>query len=119
MAGAKGIVSNQYYTFSAANKTITFSNDYAGLDLGEITYITNIKNGVATVIYDPFDATKGGTLSGLTLTLAYNTTTMADTDPLQVIVGFTPQNADPLPVRIVEGPDQVDDTNLLQNISDN
>lgn len=119
MAGSKGIVSSQFYTFSAANKTITFSNDYAGLDLGEITYITNIKNGVATVIYDPFDATKGGTLNGLTLTLAYNTTTMADTDPLQIITGFTPVDADPLPVRIVEGPDQKDDTTLLQNISDN
>lgn len=119
MAGSKGIVSSQFYTFSAANKTITFTNDYAGLDLGEITYITNIKNGVATVIYDPFDATKGGTLRGLTLTLAYNTTAMADTDPLQIITGFTPLNADPLLVKIVEGPDQVDDTTLLQNISDN
>jgi hypothetical protein len=119
MAGNKGIVSAQFYTFSATNRTITFTNDYAGLDLGEITYITNIKNGVATVIYDPFDATKGGTLSGLTLTLAYDTTLMADTDPLQIITGFTPQNADPTPVRIVEGPDQIDDTALLQNISDN
>lgn len=119
MAGNKGIVGNQYYTFNAANKTITFSRDYAGLDLAEITYITNIKNGIAIVIYDPFDATKGGTLSGLTLTLAYNTTTMGDTDPLQIITGFTPYNADPLPVRIVEGPDEKDDTALLQNISDN
>lgn len=119
MAGNKGIVSAQFYTFSAANRTITFTNDYAGLDLGEITYITNIKNGVATVIYDPFDATKGSTLSGLTLTLAYDTTLMADTDPLQIITGFTPLNADPTPVRIVEGPDQIDDTVLLQNISDN
>ena len=119
MAGNKGIVSAQFYTFSAANRTITFTNDYAGLDLAEITYITNIKNGVATVIYDPFDATKGGTLSGLTLTLAYDTTLMTDTDPLQIITGFTPQNADPTPVRIVEGLDQIDDTALLQNISDN
>lgn len=118
MAGNKGIVSAQYYTFNAANQTITFSNDYAGLNLGEITYITNIKNGVATVIYDPFDPTKGGTLSGLTLTLAYNTTAMADSDPLQIITGFTPLEADPLPVRIVEGPDQKDDTELLNRIAD-
>lgn len=118
MAGNKGIVPSNFFTFNAANQTITFSNDYAGLDLAEITYITNIKNGVATVIYDPFDATKGGTLNGLTLTLAYNTTAMADTDPLQVIVGFTPLNADPIPVRIVEGPDQKDDTELLNRIAD-
>lgn len=119
MAATKGIVSGGNYTFSAAAKTITFSSDYLGMSLSDITYITNIKSGVATVIYDPFDATKGGTLSGLTLTLAYDTTAMADTDPLQIIVGFTPVNADPLPVKIVEGPDEKDDTALLQNISDN
>lgn len=119
MAGNKGIVPSNFYTFDAANQTITFSNDYAGLDLGEITYITNIKNGVATVIYDPFDATKGGTLSGLTLTLAYNTTAMDNTDPLQVITGFTPLNPDPTPVKIVANIHDEDQIEILQNISDN
>jgi len=118
MAGTKGIVSTQFYKFSAANQTITFSNDYAGLDLGEITYITNIKNGVATVIYDPFDAAKGGVLNGLTLTLAYNTTLMADTDPLQIIVGFTPSNPAPINVNVVDSPEQESQRDLLQNISD-
>lgn len=108
----KGIVSSQNYTFSAANKTITFSSDYTGMSLSDITYITNIKSGVATVIYDPFDTTKGGVLSGLVLTLAYNTTLMADDDPLQIIVGFV-------------APEQPkEDTNeksleLLQDIADN
>ena len=102
MAGNKGIVANQYYTFNAANKTITFSRDYAGLDLAEITYITNIKNGIATVIYDPFDATKGGTLSGLTLTLAYNTTTMGNTDPLQIIATFNLVHCNCIIVLIVQ-----------------
>ena len=118
MALTKGIVSGGNYTFSAANRTITFSSDYIGMSLSDVTYITNIKSGVATVIYDPFDATKGGVLNGLVLTLAYNTTSMGDTDPLQIIVGFTPLNSDPTPVRIVEGPDDKDDTELLNRIAD-
>lgn len=119
MAGNKGIVPNKFYRFSAANRTITFTSDYSGLDLGEITYITNIKDGVATVIYDPFDASKGGRLDGLTLTLSYDTTLMADTDPLQVITGFTPLNADPTPVKVVPDVNDSTQTELLQNISDN
>jgi hypothetical protein len=95
MAIAKGIVQGGNYTFSAANQTITFSSDYLGMSLSDITYITNIKSGVATVIYDPFDVAKGGVLNGLTLTLAYNTTLMSDSDPLQIIVGFTPSTATP------------------------
>lgn len=118
MALTKGIVSGGNYTFSAANKTITFSNDYMGMSLSDVTYITNIKSGVATVIYDPFDATKGGVLNGLVLTLAYNTTTMGDTDPLQIIVGFTPNNATPQNVAIAENPQLEAQTELLQNISE-
>lgn len=112
MSTTKGIVSPSNYRFNAASRTITFSSDYTGIALSDITYITNIKSGVATVIYDPFDATKGGTLSGLTLTLAFNTTSMSNDDPLQIIVGF------------IAPPDFVEDKqeqsiDLLQNISDN
>lgn len=119
MGVTKGIVSGGNYSFNAAARTITFSSDYLGMSLSDITYITNIKSGVATVIYDPFDITKGGILNGLVLTLAFNTTSMSNADPLQIIVGFTPSTADPTPVKIVEGPDEKDDTALLQNISDN
>ena len=115
----KGIVENKNYTFSAANKTITFSSDYIGMSLSDITYITNIKSGVATVVYDPFDSTKGGVLNGLVLTLAYNTTSMSDSDPLQIIVGYTPKNADPQLVRKIDNANDVDNTAFLQNISDN
>lgn len=118
MALTKGIVSGGNYTFSAANKTITFSSDYIGMSLSDVTYITNIKSGVATVIYDPFDATKGGVLNGLVLTLAYNTTSMGDTDPLQIIVGFTPNNATPQNVAIAENSQLEAQTELLQNISE-
>lgn len=119
MGVTKGIVSGGNYTFDAVAKTITFSNDYLGMSLSDITYITNIKSGVATVIYDPFDPLKGGVLNGLVLTLAFNTTGMSNTDPLQIIVGFTPATADPLAVKIVEGPDQKDDTAFLESIANN
>jgi hypothetical protein len=114
----KGIVESSNYTFNAGAKTITFSSDYLGMSLSDITYITNIKSGVATVIYDPFNATKGGELNGLELTLVYDTSTMNDSDPLQIIVGFTPVNSDPQLVRIVDTPGQQNNTDLLQTIAD-
>jgi len=114
----KGIVSGGNYSFNAAAQTITFSNDYLGMSLSDVTYITNIKNGIATVIYDPFDATKGGTLNGLTLTLSYNTTAMANSDPLQIIVGFTPALPEPALVKTVPQSGDIDQVQLLQNVSD-
>lgn len=118
MALTKGIVSGGNYTFSAANKTITFSNDYIGMSLSDVTYITNIKSGVATVIYDPFDATKGGVLNGLVLTLAYNTTSMGNTDPLQIIVGFTPNNATPLNVNVLPTAESQDNAANISSIAE-
>lgn len=118
MALTKGIVSGGNYTFSAANKTITFSSDYIGMSLSDVTYITNIKSGVATVIYDPFDATKGGVLNGLVLTLAYNTTSMGDTDPLQIIVGFTPNNATPVNVNVLPTAESQDNAVNISSIAE-
>lgn len=88
MSVAKGVVSSVDYTFNSTAKTITFSSNYMGISLPDIMYVTNVVQGVATVIYDPSDATKGGVLSGLTLTLAYDTSAMNNTDPLQIIVGM-------------------------------
>lgn len=119
MAITKGIVSGGNYTFSAANQTITFSSDYLGMSLSDITYITNITSGVATVIYDPFDVAKGGVLNGLTLTLAYNTTLMSDSDPLQIIVGFTPSTATPQNVNVAPNSQLDAQTELLGSIADN
>jgi hypothetical protein len=119
MAITKGIVQGDNYTFSAANQTITFSSDYLGMSLSDITYITNIKSGVATVIYDPFDVAKGGVLNGLTLTLAYNTTLMSDSDPLQIIVGFTPSTATPQNVNVAPNSQLDAQTELLGSISKN
>lgn len=83
----KGVVAPQDYAFNAAAKTVTFSSTYAGLVLSDVMYITNIASGTATVIYDPFDSTKGGTLSSLVLTLAFNTTAMNNSDSIQIILG--------------------------------
>jgi hypothetical protein len=115
----KGVVSGNNYTFNALAKTITFSNDYLGMALSDVMYIINITSGVATVIYDPSDITKGGTLSGLTLTLNYDTSSMSSTDSLQIIIGFTPQNQDPAPVKSVDTVTDTNQTELLQSIADN
>jgi len=119
MSIAKGIVQGGNYTFSAANQTITFSSDYLGMSLSDVTYITNIKSGVAIVIYDPFDVAKGGVLNGLVLTLAYNTTLMLDSDPLQIIVGFTPSTATPQNVNVTPNSQLDTQTELLGSIAEN
>lgn len=69
------------YTFDASAKTIV-SSDFNRLR--DIAIITNVTDGI--VIYDALDSTLKGTLSGKTLTLDYDTTTMADTDELQIIM---------------------------------
>ena len=71
----------QDYTFSASAKTIT-SSDFN--KLSEIALITNVTDNI--IIYNFADATKGATLSGEVLTLTYDTTTMSDTDKLQIIM---------------------------------
>lgn len=86
----RGIVGASDYVFNAASRTVTFSADYSSIALSDILYILNCKQGVATVIYDPTVSTKGGTLSGRTLTLQYDTTSMSSADPLQIIIGTTP-----------------------------
>lgn len=82
----KGIVIPGDYAFNAASKTVTFSANYTGIALSDIMYITNVVEGI--VIYDPSTPTKVGSLTGLVLTLDYNTTSMADSDALQIIVGM-------------------------------
>ena len=89
MATYKGVVPSGKYSFNAGAQTVTFDSDYTNIALSDIMLITNVKSGTAIIIYDPFDPAKGGSLSGLILTLNYYTAPMSDTDPLQVIVGMT------------------------------
>lgn len=69
------------YTFDASAKTIT-SNEFT--DINKIALITNVTDNI--IIYNFADAAKGGTISGNVITLDYDTTTMSDTDELQIIL---------------------------------
>ena len=77
----KTLVTN--YTFSAAAKQITLT-DYPSIKLDQILLITNVTDNV--IIYNFADPTAGGTLTGNVLTLLYNTTSMSDSDRLQIFI---------------------------------
>jgi hypothetical protein len=81
----QGAVKRADYTFSAANKTITFSQNYIGLELSEIFFIDNVVSNI--VIYNPSSTATNGTLNGLLLTLAFDTSAMSDRDTLRIITG--------------------------------
>lgn len=71
------------YTFSAADKTIAFT-DFAVINPARVLLITNTTDNV--VIYNfAGGATLGGTVAGNVLTLTYDTTSMENTDALLVI----------------------------------
>jgi hypothetical protein len=70
------------YTFNAVAKTITFADPIV---LEQLGIITNIVDGVR--IYNPMDASASGTLSGQVLTLTYDTSSMSNSDKLQVFYG--------------------------------
>ena len=71
------------YTFDASAKTITIDN-ISSLSLEQILVITNVTDNI--IIYNFADTTKGGSLTGFVLTLDYDTTSMSDTDELQIWV---------------------------------
>lgn len=75
----KILVSN--YTFDASEKKITFT-DYNPIVIERVLLITNITDNI--IIYNFADPTKGGTAATNVLTLTYDTTTMSDTDKLQI-----------------------------------
>ena len=78
------------YTFNKTAKTVVCS---LFTSLEAIQLITNVTDNI--IIYNFADATKGGTLSGTTLTLTYDTAAMDDADKLQILVedGATTQAA--------------------------
>lgn len=78
------------YTFSAAAKTITFSTGLVA-DIADVLLVTNVVDNI--VIYQFNVVGKGATLTGNVLTLAYDTTTMSDTDELQIWVIAEPDLA--------------------------
>lgn len=85
------------YTFDASLQTVTFT-DYATIELDAILIIVNVLDQV--IIYNPFDAAKGGTVATNVLTLEFDTSSpaMADTDPLLIFYddGLTGEHRDNL-----------------------
>lgn len=69
------------YVFVAADRTVTFT-DYATVRLDGILLVTNVTHGI--ILFNFADPAKGGTVQGNILTLAYDTTSMADADSLQI-----------------------------------
>jgi hypothetical protein len=83
----------QDYTFNAATKQITFNTSDTVL-LNQILVITNVTDN--TIIYNFADAAKGGTIANNVLTLAFDTTSMSNTDSLQIFLDLygTPSTDD-------------------------
>jgi len=104
----KTLVTN--YTFSATAKQITFV-DYLSLKLDQILLITNVTNNI--IIYNFADPTAGGTLVGNVLTLLYNTTTMSDSDRLQIFIDDYAVPATEASLTAVQV--KIDNTNVLLN----
>ena len=71
----------QDYTFSASALTVTFDSMTTPRQEA-ILMITNTLDNV--IIYNFADPAKGGTLAGNVLSVAYDTTLMSDTDPLEI-----------------------------------
>lgn len=75
----KVLISN--YTFDASAQTITF-NDYVSITLDNVLVITNVTDNI--LIYNFAESGLGGTVATNVLTLDYDTTSMSDTDDLQI-----------------------------------
>lgn len=78
----KTLLKPTQYTFNKTARTVTFIGVSPTIE--QILVITNIESNV--MIYNFALTSVGGTLAGQVLTLDYNTTSMANTDHLQVWV---------------------------------
>jgi hypothetical protein len=82
------------YTFNKTAKTVTFSGLRQSITLANILLITNVTAN--TIIYNFADSTKGAvSFNNNILTLDYDTTSMADTDVLQIFLDL-PSNEESL-----------------------
>ena len=104
----KTLVTN--YTFSASAKQVTLT-DYPSLKLDQILLITNVTDNI--IVYNFADPTAGGTLAGNVLTLLYNTTSMSDSDRLQIFIDDYTVPATEASLTAVQV--KIDNTNVLLN----
>jgi len=72
-----------HYTFNKTSRQITFTGELT-FNIEQLLLITNVTSNV--IIYNFANPSLGGTITNNVLTLDYNTTTMADTDKLQIFV---------------------------------
>lgn len=86
----KTLITN--YVFDASAKTITFS-DFGDISLEKILLVTNTTDNI--IIYNFAESGLGGTVATNVLTLDYDTTSMSDTDDLQIFYELkrTPYNS--------------------------
>tara|TARA_A100001201_G_scaffold99205_2_gene85360 strand:+ start:974 stop:5956 length:4983 start_codon:yes stop_codon:yes gene_type:complete len=115
---AKKLVYN--YTFDASAQTVEISGRHK---LRTLQLITNVTDNV--IIYNFADSTKGGTISydetqnKSTLTLTYDTTSMSDSDELQIFIDiqedkveFGETFTDPVSKLRVSNPENLIDTDF-------
>lgn len=76
---AKNLITS--YTFDASAKTVAF-DDYTSVSLDGVLLVTNVTDGIG--IFQFNSPTLGGTVATNVLTLDYDTTTMSDSDDLQI-----------------------------------
>ena len=69
------------YTFDASAKTVTLT-DFTVVEVERLLQITNQTDGV--ILYQANNPAKLATVSGNVITLTFDTTTMSDTDILQI-----------------------------------
>lgn len=103
--------------FDASAQTITFSG-LGTLDISQIQSIVNLTDNIT--IYNPGSSSTGGSLSGNVLTLTYDTTSMSDSDDLQIYVYFVnDQDYDAGASKVLElNPEWAHYTNSFQLIND-
>ena len=115
---AKKLVYN--YTFDASAQTIVIDGNYK---LRKLQLITNVTDGI--IIYNFADSAKGGTVSynstndETTITLEHDTTSMSDSDELQIFVDipedrveFGETYTDPVSKLRVSTPENLIDTDF-------
>lgn len=93
----KVILDSDQYSFDAETKTVTFVKLQTYEHILLITNLTDSK-----IIYNFGCEGYGGDLSGLNLTLDYDTTLMSDADNLQVIIYTEEAPADTENQRLLE-----------------
>lgn len=88
------------YVFDASARTVTVTGLQGPINLEQFLLITNVTDGI--IIYN--FAASTGTLAGNVLTLAYDTSTMSDTDRLQIIVDLDESEIASSPANVADAP---------------